>query len=135
METKKPSNVHSDSSHMEESLQCLLHRIADKWAILILGLLEKGPLRFTALRREISGISQKMLTQTLRGLERDGIVQRTVYAQVPPRVEYALTPLGKTLCKPMAALRHWAQEHGQEVMAARTAYDKRTKGEMVERGG
>jgi len=70
-----------------------------------------------------------MLTPTLRGMERDGIVQRTVYAQVPPRVEYALTPLGQTLCEPLTTLRQWAETHGHEVMAARAAYDEKAKDE------
>ncbi|MCC6261905.1 MAG: helix-turn-helix transcriptional regulator, partial [Anaerolineales bacterium] len=85
-----------------------LDRIADKWTTLIIGLLENRPRRFSELKREIEGISQKMLTQTLRGLERDGLVTRTVYAQIPPRVEYELTALGQTLCEPIAAIRHWA---------------------------
>src|SRR3954453_7089328 len=87
----------------------VLDLIGDKWATLIVGLREQQPQRFAALHRQIDGISQKMPTQTLRRLKRDGLVQRTVYAEVPPRVEYALLPLGRTLCAPLAALRAWAE--------------------------
>ena len=103
----------------------VLDMVADKWTALIIGLLEDGPLRFAALHRRIGGISQKMLTQTLRSLERDGLVQRTVYAEVPPRVEYALTPLGQTLGGPIATLRRWAEEHIEAVVAAQQRYDQR----------
>lgn len=102
----------------------VLDLIADKWTVLIIGLLEGDPRRFSELRRAIEGISQKMLTQTLRRLERDGIVTRTVYAEVPPRVEYELTPLGKTLCVPITAIRDWAGTHIDAIQAAQTAYDK-----------
>jgi len=102
-----------------------LDRIANKWTTLIFGLLEGGPQRFSSLRRGIGGISQKMLTQTLRELERDGLVQRTVYPEVPPHVEYALTALGRTLSEPIMALRRWAEEHIAEVTVAHQAYDQR----------
>lgn len=101
----------------------VLDLIADKWATLIIGVLEDRPLRFAALHRRIGGISQKMLTQTLRDLERDGLVQRTVYAEVPPRVEYALTPLGQTLREPIAAIIQWAEEHIEAVTASQQRYD------------
>lgn len=103
----------------------LLDRIADKWTTLIIGLLGEagGPLRFGELRRRIAGISQKMLTQTLRDLERDGIVARTLYPVIPPRVEYALTPLGRTLREPLGALHRWAEEHMAEVRAAQQTFD------------
>jgi len=103
----------------------VLDLIADKWATLIIGLLNRSqPQRFAALQRQIGGISQKMLTQTLRNLERDGLVQRTVYPQVPPRVEYALTPLGQTLCEPIAALIRWSEENINAVTAAQKRYDE-----------
>ncbi|MCZ2122165.1 MAG: helix-turn-helix transcriptional regulator [Anaerolineales bacterium] len=102
-----------------------LDRIADKWTTLIIGLLENRPRRFSELKREIEGISQKMLTQTLRGLERDGLVTRTVYAQIPPRVEYELTALGQTLCEPIAAIRHWAEANINEIVDAQAIYDLR----------
>jgi DNA-binding HxlR family transcriptional regulator len=104
----------------------VLDLIADKWAALIVGLLEAGPMRFAALQKRIGGISQKMLTQTLRGLERDGLVQRTVYAEVPPRVEYALTPLGRTLWEPIYAIIRWSEENIEAVMVARQQYDQRS---------
>lgn len=103
----------------------VLDLIADKWATLIVGLLnDKQPQRFAELQRQIGGISQKMLTQTLRSLERDGLVLRTVYPQVPPRVEYALTPLGQTLCEPIAALIRWSEENIDAVTAAQKRYDE-----------
>lgn len=103
-----------------------LDRIGDKWTTLIIGMLEDKPKRFSELKRGIGGISQKMLTQTLRSLERDGVVKRTLYPEVPPRVEYALTPLGETLCEPIAAIIRWTDAHIDEVLAAQTQYDLRT---------
>ncbi len=109
------------------SIRLVLDRIADKWTVMIMHLLlDGGPHRFNELRRSIEGISQKMLTQTLRDLERDGLVVRTVYAEIPPRVEYALTPLGQTLCGPIHALGEWAQQHHTEVQRAQAAFDART---------
>jgi DNA-binding HxlR family transcriptional regulator len=102
-----------------------LDRIANKWTTLVFGLLEDGPKRFSDLRRGIGGITQKMLTQTLRDLERDGLVSRTVYGTVPPHVEYELTALGRTLSEPIGALRQWALEHIAEVVAAQQLYDRR----------
>lgn len=104
-----------------------LDLIADKWTALIVGLLAPGPQRFAVLARQIGGISQKMLTQTLRNMERDGLVQRTVFAEVPPRVEYALTPLGQTLQAPLGALRDWAETHAGSVVVAQQSYDARDK--------
>lgn len=101
----------------------VLDRIGDRWTILVVGTLAEGPRRFSELSRHISGISQKMLTQTLRGLERDGLVTRTVHAEVPPRVEYALTPAGHTLIAPLAALDAWAREHMPTIVEARERYD------------
>lgn len=102
----------------------MLNRIADKWTVLVLGLLETETKRFSTLQRQIGGISQKMLTQTLRGLERDGLIARTVYPEVPPRVEYAITPLGKTLVGLLAALRVWSETHIEDVQEAQNRYDK-----------
>lgn len=101
----------------------ILDRIGDKWSVLILGQLADGPRRFTELSRAIEGVSQKMLTQTLRGLERDGLVTRTVHASVPPRVDYELTRLGRTLSAPLHALEAWARDHMTDVVAARSKYD------------
>lgn len=105
----------------------LLDRIGDKWSILVLGELgQHGTSRFTQLRERLSGVSEKMLTQTLRALERDGLVLRTVHPEVPPRVEYELTPLGVTLRGPLKALTEWSLQHTTEVLAAREQYDVRT---------
>ncbi|MFT4127518.1 MAG: helix-turn-helix domain-containing protein [Gordonia sp. (in: high G+C Gram-positive bacteria)] len=101
----------------------ILDRIGDRWTVLIIGVLGEGDARFSELRRRIDGVSQKMLTQTLRGLERDGLVRRTVYPEVPVRVEYALTEAGRTLLEPLGALREWAIEHLGEVSNSQAAYD------------
>jgi DNA-binding HxlR family transcriptional regulator len=103
----------------------IVNRIGDKWSLLVLSALEGGTLRFQELRRAVDGISQRMLTQTLRGLERDGLVERTVHAVIPPRVDYSLTVLGRSLSSPIAALRAWAYTHIQEVDDARGAFDRR----------
>jgi DNA-binding HxlR family transcriptional regulator len=103
----------------------VLNRIGDRWTTLVIGLLENGPMRFSALQRNIGGVSQKMLTQTLRTLERDGLVIRTVYAEVPPRVQYELTPLGETLCAPIRAIHQWAETHIEAVSHAQAEYDAR----------
>ena len=105
----------------------ILDRIADKWSLLVIGLLAKRTLRFSELRRDIDGISQRMLTVTLRQLERDGLVERTVYPEVPPRVEYKLTPLGMTLLDTIQALVAWTEDHQAEVAAARAGYDARAQ--------
>jgi DNA-binding HxlR family transcriptional regulator len=107
----------------------VLDRIADKWTVLIIGALENETKRFGELRREIGGVSQKMLTQTLRGLERDGLVARVVYASVPPKVEYSLTKLGRTLVRTLEAIRQWSEKSIENVLKARDDYDTRTKSE------
>jgi len=96
--------------------------IADKWAVLVITTLAAGGRRYNALRRELDGVSQKMLTQTLRDLECNGLVARTVYPDAPPRVEYDLTPLGRTLVEALTVLRDWADAHYHEVEAARRRY-------------
>ena len=103
----------------------ILDRIADKWSLLAMALLDRRPLRFTELRRAIDGISQRMLARTLRHLERDGLVGRTVHATVPPRVDYELTPLGSTLHDTIQALVSWTEAHQGEIAAARAAFDAR----------
>ena len=111
----------------ECAIRLILDRIADKWTVMIMHLLlDGGQHRFNELRRSIEGISQKMLTQTLRDLERDGLVIRNAYPEIPPRVEYALTPLGQTLCGPIHALGEWAKKHHGEVERAQAAFDKRS---------
>jgi DNA-binding HxlR family transcriptional regulator len=103
----------------------VLDRIGDKWAIYVVDRLGAGPRRFSELLRGIDGITARMLTVTLRGLERDGLLTRTVHAAVPPRVDYALTPLGETLREAIGRLVGWADEHLCEVEAARADYDVR----------
>ena len=103
----------------------ILDRIADKWSLLVIALLDQRSLRFSELRRKIDGISQRMLTRTLRHLERDGLVSRTVYPAVPPRVDYALTPLGVTLHDTIQTLVNWTETHQREIALARAAYDAR----------
>jgi DNA-binding HxlR family transcriptional regulator len=102
----------------------ILDRIGDRWTVLIVVILEDGDRRFSQLLRSIEGISQKMLTQTLRGLERDGLVKRTVYPEVPVRVEYALTDSGRTLLEPLRSLQDWAIEHLDDVFVSREAYER-----------
>lgn len=107
----------------------VLDRIADKWTVLIVGALEDNTKRFGELRREIGGVSQKMLTQTLRGLERDGLVTRVVYASVPPKVEYSLTELGQTLVHIFESIRNWAEINIEDVLKAQGAYDTKAASE------
>ena len=101
----------------------LLDRIGDRWTVLIVGALDAGPRRFTEIATEVEGISQKMLTQTLRSLERDGFVERTAYPVVPPHVEYELTPLGRSLQDPLRALERWAVDNMDAVAARQNDYD------------
>lgn len=103
----------------------ILDRIADKWSLLVIALLDRQRMRFTELRRQIDGVSQRMLTVTLRQLERDGLVLRTVHPVVPPRVDYELTPLGVSLHETVQALVTWTDTHQREIAAARSAYDTR----------
>ena len=103
----------------------VLTRVGDKWSVLLIVLLGDGSRRFNELRRTVDGISQRMLTLTLRGLERDGLVRRTVFSTVPPRVEYALSPLGKTLLKTVTALATWANDNRGHIERARAEFDRR----------
>lgn len=107
----------------------VLDRLADKWALLVLDRLRGEPVRFNGLRRDIKGVSQKVLSQTLKALERDGLVTRSVFPTVPVTVEYAMTPLGRTLTETVAALAHWAERNMDEVLAAQAAYDARLRAE------
>jgi DNA-binding HxlR family transcriptional regulator len=107
-------------------LRSVLDQIANKWTLLIVATLDRNTVRFTELRQQIPGISQRMLTLTLRNLERDGLVSRTVHAEVPPRVEYALTPTGRSLLAPALTLAGWAIEHVPHIEASRAAYEKRS---------
>ncbi len=103
----------------------VLARVGEKWSVLIIIMLAEGPRRFSDLKRAIGGISQRMLTLCLRGLERDGLVKRTVFPVVPPRVEYELTALGQSLREPVTLLANWAKGHLAELDAAREAFDQR----------
>ncbi|MFI5906073.1 winged helix-turn-helix transcriptional regulator [Dactylosporangium sp. NPDC051541] len=106
----------------------VLDQIGSKWAVLVMGELGRhGARRFTQLRQQLGGISEKMLTQTLRTLERDGLIRRTVYPEAPIRVDYELTPLGQTLRGPLKALTEWSTQHIEEVVDARKQYDERTR--------
>jgi DNA-binding HxlR family transcriptional regulator len=102
----------------------VLSRVGDKWSVLVVVLLKDGPQRFSELRRAIEGISQRMLTLTVRSLERDGLITRTIYPTIPPRVDYELTRLGETLLEPVAALATWAEENRTDIQAARAKFDK-----------
>ncbi|MBF0678586.1 MAG: helix-turn-helix transcriptional regulator [Devosia sp.] len=114
-----------------KSANCLamsdvLNRIGDKWSVMVVGMLGRhGTLRFNELKRLINGVSQRMLTLTLRNLERDGLVSRTIYPEVPPRVEYNLTEMGKTLQEPIDELWNWSAEHHMAILDARAIYDAR----------
>lgn len=105
--------------------QRVLETIADKWSVVVIYALSKETMRYSELQKLIGGVSQKMLTQTLRKLERDGLVERYVHPVVPPKVEYSLTPLGKTLTELLQAVCQWAEVHLEEIEAARVQYDQR----------
>ena len=113
----------------------VLNRIGDKWSVMVVGMLGRnGTLRFNELKRMINGVSQRMLTLTLRNLERDGLVTRTIYPEVPPRVEYSLTELGKTLQEPISALWDWSAENHHAIVEARSIYDARETALTAETG-
>ncbi|MBO1268256.1 winged helix-turn-helix transcriptional regulator [Arthrobacter cavernae] len=101
----------------------VFQRIGDKWASLVIQVLGGGPVRFSELRKMVSVVTPKVLTQTLRTLERDGLITRTIHAQVPPRVDYELTALGESLLQPLTMLREWAENHVPSILEARDAYD------------
>jgi len=118
----KPRHLHrtEDCRAVSEILQ----RVGDKWTVLVVGKLGDGPMRFNELRQAVGGISQKMLTTTLRGLQRDGFVTRTVFPTIPPRVDYELTELGRELLVPVNALGDWARKNTARVNAARQLFDE-----------
>lgn len=121
---RKQAKAAYDAFMAECPTRQLLETLSDKWMGLVLASLGAGPMRHSELSRKIAGVSQKMLTQTLRTLERDGLVTRTVTPTVPVRVDYALTPLGRDLAPVMVAIKTWAEAHMDEVRAAREAYDE-----------
>src|SRR6202140_3261722 len=100
-------------------------RIGDKWTVMVVGALSKGPIRYNEIRRRVEGISQRMLTLTLKGLEQDGLVTRTMYPTIPPRVDYELAQLGRKLIVPLKALAKWARENRPAMLAAREAFQRR----------
>src|SRR5258708_27680593 len=112
-----PTNAHLDSDC--RGVASILARVGDKWSVFIIRLLGDGPRRFNELKRMVGGISQRMLTLTLRGLERDGLVTRTVFPTIPPRVDYELTELGRGLCQPVEALGRWPSDHHMEIETPR----------------
>jgi len=123
--TRPPARVLLDSPYRADCpARRILDRIGDRWTVLVVGILAEGDARFSELDRQIEGVSKKMLTQTLRGLERDGLVRRTVHPEVPVRVVYALTDAGRTLCEPLRALQEWSITHLADVAAAQEAYDR-----------
>jgi DNA-binding HxlR family transcriptional regulator len=124
-DTSKSDNCHAMSD--------VLNRIGDKWSVMVVGMLGRnGTLRFNELKRMINGVSQRMLTLTLRNLERDGLVTRKIYPEVPPRVEYGLTELGKTLDGPISKLWDWSAENYGSIVDARTIYDARVSATAAE---
>jgi DNA-binding HxlR family transcriptional regulator len=120
--------IHDPNSTDCRAVSSVLARVGDKWSVLIVNLLGDGPKRFNEIKRMVGGISQRMLTLTLRGLERDGLVTRTVFPTVPPRVDYQLTELGRSLWAPVEALGAWAHANQAEIAAARDRFDARANG-------
>ena len=128
----KPENIlgpapppHAHEDHDCRGVASVLARVGDKWSVFVIMMLGDGPKRFNELKRLVGGISQRMLTLTLRGLERDGLVTRTVFPTIPPRVDYELTDLGRGLCHPVKALGEWAISHQDQIEAARSRFDER----------
>ena len=117
----KQTNIHVTEDC--RAISAVLARVGDKWSVLIVSRLGNGAMRFSELRREIGGISQRMLTLTLRGLERDGLVTRTVFPTIPPRVDYELTALGRSLLVPVSGLGDWARENQKKIKAAQEKFD------------
>ena len=123
----KASSLKPDAYSAKCPTRQILDRVGDKWAVLILLLLRNEPMRFNQLRRAIEGISQKMLSQVLKSLERDGLLRRRAIATVPVTVEYSITPLGLTLAEAVDPLRDWAEQNLKEVLAAQRRYDAQRK--------
>jgi DNA-binding HxlR family transcriptional regulator len=124
--TRVPALPPSPDAHADcRGVASVLARVGDKWSVFVIMMLYDGPKRFNELKRMVAGISQRMLTLTLRGLERDGLVTRTVFPTIPPRVDYELTELGRGLSEPVIALGGWAKAHQMEIESARTRFDAR----------
>jgi len=125
-----PRHIHDPNSTDCRAVAGVLSRIGDKWTVLLVAMLKDGPMRFNEMKRGVNGISQRMLTLTLRGLERDGLVTRTVHPTVPPKVEYALTKLGNSLTGAIESLGLWARENGDAMREARAKFDADQTGEQ-----
>ena len=124
--TELPAPRLPDPDHSDcRGVASVLSRVGDKWSVFVIMNLSDGPKRFNELKRMINGISQRMLTLTLRGLERDGLVTRTIFPTIPPRVDYELTDLGRGLQQPVKALGEWAITHQEQIASARTRFDER----------
>lgn len=128
MQTLKPTRVKSVEADEETHAECLamaqvLDRVGDKWTVMVVGVLSRGPQRFNAILRTINGVSHRMLTLTLRGLERDGLVTRTMYPTIPPKVEYELTELGASLIGPLRTLSAWGRKNRAAIEASRARFD------------
>ena len=122
---RSPGHKNVRGAHGNCEAREILALVGDKWSVYVVAMLSDGARRFSELRRTIDGISQRMLTLTLRGLERDGLVTRTVHPTVPPSVEYALTPLGRTLIPPIMTLVQWAEKNRARIRQAREKFDRR----------
>ena len=127
MTVRAPTPLHGHVTTEYREVSRVLARVGDKWSVLIVFGLGDGPRRFGEIKRMLGGISQRMLTLTLRGLERDGLVTRTVFPTIPPRVDYELTDLGRSLWIPVGALGAWARENQSKIAAARAAFDARAE--------
>jgi len=126
---RKIDTAHADCQAVAETLD----RIGDKWTVLVVGALEDGPLRYNEVRRAAEGISQRMLTLTLKQLERDGLVNRTMYPTIPPRVDYELTELGRNLMVPLRSLYAWAVKHRPAMLAARKRFADKERAAVGQR--
>lgn len=129
MRTASLAVVEANAPDRDDIAECrglaqIIDRVGDKWTVMVVGHLSAGPIRFNALMRAIPGVSHRMLTLTLRGLQRDGLVRRTAFATVPPRVDYELTDLGLSLTKPLAELAAWARAKRPQIETARADYDR-----------
>lgn len=122
----KTAVPHKPDADTCKALGNILDRVGDKWTVMVVGNLSAGPMRFNELQRAVAGVSHRMLTLTLRGLERDGLVKRTAFATVPPRVDYELTKLGHSLEPPLEILAEWVQTNRAAVESARKAFDQRS---------
>ena len=123
LRAKRRVSWDGDLFNPECATRLVLDRIGDKWTVLVVLLLSDGPMRFSELRAQLGAVAPKVLTQTLRRIERDGLVTREVFAEVPPRVEYTLTELGRSLTEPISVIGDWAETHLGQITAAQDAYD------------